>query len=393
MAAQLALALVLLIGSGLLFRTFRQLRAVDPGFQPRSALLFHIGLPTSRYSTRADALRFQSTVLDALRALPGVTSAGAVGPCLPLTPSMCWGETLEAEGRPPVPGQVPPVTGARVATTGYFETLGIRVRGRTFTAADEHGDATVAILSEAAAAAYFPGEDPIGRRIRFGNSGPWHLIVGIAADVRGRMESSDDAEQLSRSIYLPMLPEAQLGPGPDELTFVVATAVSPTSIVPAVRSIVDRLDPAIPIADVRTLQQMLDRATAPTAFALTLVALAAAIALLLGAVGVYAVVAYTVSRRTAEIGVRMALGARAADVRMMVLRQSGSVILTGITVGLVAAFALTRLMEGMLHGVSPTDPASYAAVTLLLAVIAGLALWLPAHRASRVDPLEALRSD
>jgi ABC-type antimicrobial peptide transport system permease subunit len=173
----------------------------------------------------------------------------------------------------------------------------------------------------------------------------------------------------------------------------VATAVSPTSIVPAVRSIVDRLDPAIPIADVRTLQQMLDRATAPTAFALTLVALAAAIALLLGAVGVYAVVAYTVSRRTAEIGVRMALGARAADVRMMVLRQSGSVILTGITVGLVAAFALTRLMEGMLHGVSPTDPASYAAVTLLLAVIAGLALWLPAHRASRVDPLEALRSD
>jgi predicted permease len=392
MATQVALALVLLIGSGLLFRTLRELRAVDLGFTERQALTFDIGLPSSRYESRAAAKAFQDRLLERLQALPGVTSVGAVGRCLPLIGYMCWGDTLEAEGHPTIEGQVPPVTGARIASTDYFRALGIDMRGRAFTPADATGAATVAVLSRAAADAYFAGEDPLGRRIRFGSEGPWHTIVGVAANVRGKVETSED-DALRRVIYLPMLPEAEDGPGPEQLTYVVSTSVPPTSLVSAVRRVVAEMDPGIPLAQVRTIQQVIDRATAPTAFALTLIGLAAAIALLLGAVGVYAVLAYAVSCRTGEIGVRMALGARAADVRAMVLRQGGSIVVIGIVVGLVAAFGLTRLMAGMLYGISATDPVSYAALTGFMVVIAGLALWLPARRASKVSPLEALRSE
>jgi predicted lysophospholipase L1 biosynthesis ABC-type transport system permease subunit len=276
-----------------------------------------------------------------------------------------------------------------VTSTDYFRTLGITVRGRTFTRADETGAATAVILSRAASDAYFPGEDPIGRRVRFGSTGPWHTVVGVADNVRGRVETDD----FQRLIYLPVLPEAGEGPPPSLMTYVIAVGSSPMSLVASVRRVVDELDPGLPLANVRTLQGVIDDATAPTAFALTLVTLAAGIALLLGAVGVYAVIAYAVSRRTAEIGVRLALGANAADVRWMVLRQGGLVVLVGIGVGLVGAFALTRTLRGMLFGVSPTDLASYAVLTGLMLVVALLALYLPARRASRVDPLEALRTE
>jgi predicted permease len=392
MAVQVALALVLLIGSGLLFRTFRELRAVDIGFTERQALTFEIGLPSSRYGSRGEAKAFQERLLERLGALPGVEAAGAIGLCLPLVGSMCWGETLEAEGHPPIEGQVPPVTGARVASADYFRALGVDVRGRTFTPADATGAATVAVLSRAAAEAYFPGEDPIGRRVRFGTHGAWHRVVGVADDVRGEVETNQD-DALRRLIYLPMLPESVDGPGPAQMAYVLSASVSLMSLVPVVRRVVAELDPGIPLADLRTLQQVIDRATAPTAFALTLIGLAAALALLLGAVGVYAVVAYAVSRRTGEIGVRMALGAHPGDIRGMVLRQGGRVVAIGVGLGLIAAFALTRLMTGILYGVSASDPLSYVALTAFTLAVASLALWLPARRAARVDPLEALRSE
>jgi ABC-type antimicrobial peptide transport system permease subunit len=207
--------------------------------------------------------------------------------------------------------------------------------------------------------------------------------------VRGRVET----DGFQRLIYLPVLPEAKEGPHPSVMSYVLATAVPPSSVQAIVQRVVHELDPGLPLANVRTLQGVIDDATAPTAFALTLVTLAAGIALLLGAVGVYAVIAYAVSRRTAEIGVRLALGANASDVRWMVLRQGSLVVLAGIGVGLVGAFALTRTLRGMLFGVSPTDFASYAVLTGLMLVVALLALYLPARRASRVDPLEALRTE
>ncbi len=388
-AAQVALALVLLIGSGLLIRTFERLRSVDLGFSQRQALVFDLGLPGSRYQGRAAERAFHDRLLARLRALPGVESAAAIGSCLPLSNGLCWGETLEAEGLPTPSGQVPPVTGARVATTDYFRTLGIPVRGRTFTAADERGAATGVILSESASRAYFGDRDPIGRRIRFGHEEPWHTVVGVAGDVRARLETDD----FQRVLYLPMLPETADGPPPDRLVYVLATSLPPTSLAPAVRRVVSELDPLLPLADVRTLAGVIAGATAPTAFALLVIGLAALIALLLGAVGVYAVVAYAVSRRTAEIGVRMALGAHAGDVARMVFRQGGAVVLAGVGIGLAGALALTRLMGGLLFGVSPADPASYAVLTGVMLAVAGLALWLPARRASRVEPLEALRSE
>jgi putative ABC transport system permease protein len=215
------------------------------------------------------------------------------------------------------------------------------------------------------------------------------VVVGVADDVRADVASED----FTRSLYLPMLPEGLEGPPPSRMTYVLATSVPPSTLVPAVRAALGQIDPLVPVAQVRTLQEVIGEATAPTAFALVLIGLAAAIATLLGTVGVYAVVAYVVGGRTREIGVRMAMGARAGDVQRMVLRQGGTVILIGIAVGLAAAYLLTGLMSGLLYGVSPTDPVSYVAVTTLMLAVAGLALWIPSRRAARVDPLEALRSE
>jgi len=213
-------------------------------------------------------------------------------------------------------------------------------------------------------------------------------VVGIARNVRSKAET----DQFERVLYQPIAAVAR-GATPRPMAYVLRSAVPPTSLLPAVRRAVADLDPTMPLAQVETLQGRIDRATAPTAFALTLIGLAAAIALLLGAVGVYAVVAYAVSQRTVEIGVRLALGARPGDVLRLVMRQGGVVVGAGVAAGLAAALALTRLMAGMLFGVRPFDPLSYAALTALMLGVAALALWLPARRAARLDPQEALRSD
>lgn len=383
---QVALAMVLLIGSGLLFRTFQELRSVDPGFEARQALTFQIGLPGD--GNRRAMIDFHRNLLERLSAVAGVESAGAVATCLPLTPHMCWGETFEAEGFPTPAGEVPPVTGSRLASARYFETLGISVRGRTFRESDGADDDAVVIVSESTAKAYFPGEDALGRRIRECCDGRWRTIVGVADDVRGRIETSE----FQRAIYFPMGAESD-GPPPSPMAYVLRTSVPPATLVGEVRRAVAELDPTVPVADVETLQDRIDRATGPASFALALIGLAAVIALLLGAVGVYAVVAYAVSRRTAEMGIRMALGATAADVRGLVLRQGATVVSTGIVLGLFVALGLSRAMRGMLYGVSPTDPASYVVLTGVMAGVAALALYLPARRASRVDPLEAIGSE
>ena len=388
-AVQVALAMVLLIGAGLLFRTFGALRSVDPGFSQRQALTFIVGLPTSRYGTREAQAAFHERLLDRLRALPGVTSVSAIAACLPLSNGLCWGQTLEAQGYPTPAGQVPPVTGTRLAALDYFRTMGIPVRGRVFDAADQTQGAPAVILSRATAQAYFHGEDALGQHVRFGANEPWHVVVGIAGNVRARIQN-DDFERL---IYLPMQAVTSAGPPVGTMTYIVATSITPTSLTGTVRRTLAALDPDLPLAEVQPLQGLVDHATAPAAFALVLIGLAATMALLLGAVGVYAVVAYAVSRRTAEIGLRLALGAQASDVLRLVFAQGGAVVLAGVVLGLGGAVALTQLMRGMLFGVSATDPLSYVALTGLMLLVAALAVYLPARRASRVDPTEALRSE
>jgi putative ABC transport system permease protein len=351
--------------------------------------VFEIGLPETRYRSRADASRFHQRLLESLQALPGVRRAAAVGRCLPLVGGLCGGEALELEGQAVAEGTIPPITGARVATPDYFAAMGVPVRGRVFTPADARGEATGAILSEAAAAAYVPDGDAIGRRVRFGGGGPWHTIVGVAADVRGRL----DTDRFSRLIYLPPLDGGHDGPAPSLMTYVLSTAVAPASLGPAVREAVAAADPLLPVADMRTLEDHINLSTAPTGFALALIGLAAGVTLVLGAVGVYAVVAYAVSRRTTEIGVRMAIGATPAAVRRLVLREGGFVVLAGIGTGLVAALGLGRFVDGMLFGVTATDPRNLALITAAMLVVAAAALALPARRASRVDPAVALRNE
>jgi predicted permease len=368
------------------------MRAVPLGFGERHALVFELGLPAQRYPSWGDAKRFSDRLRERLAEVPGVRSVGQIAQCLPLVGYMCFGDVLEAEGKPVPQGTVPPVIGVRAAGVDYFRAMDIPVRGRVFTRADQTDSGSVAILSEAGARAYFPGQDPIGRRVRFSGARhgtQWYTIVGVARDVRVRIETDD----FKRLIYLPIVPREANGPSSAKMMWVLATGMPPLSIAPVVRQVVEEADPGLPLARLGTLRDLINDATAPTAFALTLVALAAVIALLLGAVGVYAVIAYAVSRRTAEIGVRLALGARAADVRWMVVRQGGAVVIAGIVAGLAGALVLTRTLRAMLFGVSPTDVASYAVQTMVMLGVALLALYLPARRAAGVDPMEALRAD
>lgn len=387
-AAQVALALVLLVGSGLLLRTFAGLRAVDPGFHEREALTLRVGLPDARYPDRGAALAFHRELRDRLAALPGVRHVGAVAACLPLSGNLCWGEVLQVEGRPSRPGESPIVTGTRAVMPDYFASLGIPVRGRAIEERDLIDGEPVAVLSATAAARHFPGEDPIGRRVGFGGSDPtWYTVVGVADDVRARIESTS----FTTLIYLPALPAGTDGPPPHTMAYVVATSVPPATLAPAVRAAVEALDPGVPVADVATVRERIGRAMAPTTFSLVVIGTAGLIALLLGAVGVYAVTSYVVSRRTAEIGIRMALGAAKGDVRTMVMRQGSVAVGAGVVIGLAGALGLSRFLTGMLHGVPPTDPATYAAITGLLSAVGAAALWWPARRASRVDPVEAIR--
>ncbi|MGD8816105.1 MAG: ABC transporter permease, partial [Acidobacteriota bacterium] len=374
--AQVSLALVLLVGAGLMVRTFQQLRDVEPGFDAENALVLQIGLPRALYPDPAEAFRFHQSIIERLSTLPGVSAVGATV-CLPLDP--CDGRTpVYPEGMPFEPGETPPSVDVRGATEGYFRALGIPiVEGRGFEAADPQR-APVAVVSANLAARLWPGESAIGKRIfpDVPEEEPY-TVVGVAGDHL----AYGLAEPAPEFLYVSFLgPYSYVAP-PQTLTYVVRSEVPPLSLAPTVRAAVRELDSNVPIANLRAMQEVLDRASAPTAFAMILLVIAGLVALTLGAVGVYGVLAYLVAQRRNEIGVRMALGARAADVGRMVLWQGMAVAGVGLALGLVGAVALSRVMTALLFGVDPLDPAVYAAGLLTLGVIALLATWLPARRA------------
>ena len=391
--AQMALALVLLVCSGLMVRSFWRLRHVDPGVEPRGVLTARLALPETEYPDEAANARFAIALLERVRALPGVVEAGTVT-VLPLT----GGGSNSAhtfEDLPLPPDAVPPIIAVRFATPEYFQAMGIPLlAGHTFSPVDPARPTNEIVVSAALAERFWPGKSALGRRIVQGlkqKENEWSTIVGVVGSVRdeGLQEKPFEA------IYYPLrriVPVGEEGEWvPRNFTLVVKVEREPMDAAAAVREAVWGLDRNLPLAQVRTMEEVVERSTARTSFTMLLLLVAAAMAVLLGAVGNYGVISYVVSQRTREIGVRMALGAARGDVAGLVLRQGLWMALGGVAIGLAGAFALTRLLRALLFEVSPTDPATFGAVSVVLVAVALLASYLPARRAASVDPLEAIR--
>jgi len=403
MAGQVALALVLLVASGLMTQSFRRMIAVDPGFDVSSALTFRIGLPEREYKDRRSAVAAHQEILDRLAQLPGVASASA-STCLPLE-SRCFGNSIFVERQTNLDrdGAKPVVTFQAIAPA-YFEAMGqpllsgrIPDRGEI-----ERGEANV-VVNKTFANVYFAGQDVIGGRVassRPPNLGPpaWLTIVGVVADT----PTIALTERVpAPKLYMPMtiaggpeIPLAMLvGPNVAPMSYVVRTSMPPLAVASSVRQAIHLVDPKLAVADLRTLQAVFDAASAQMAFTMTLLAIAATVALLLGVIGIYGAMSYVVSQRTSEIGVRLALGAEPRRVAGMIVRQGAVVALAGIIVGLAIALTGSRLIESLLYGVGARDPGVFAAMTVILATVSLIACWFPARRASRLSPLDALRAD
>ncbi|HEY7698715.1 MAG TPA: FtsX-like permease family protein, partial [Vicinamibacteria bacterium] len=388
-ALQMALGLVLLIGAGLMVRSFSKLSVVSPGFRPEGALSLRVSLPAAAY----DEERVSTFVEDATRelaALPGVLAVGAVD-SLPLTGSAS-GSGHTFEDFPLGENDLPPVFITNAADPGYREALGIPlVEGRFFEPADHRDRRRVVVVNQTLAKRYWPNGGALGRRISPGSPDRegWYEIVGVVGDLR-----FEDLQTEPRGmVFYPILgPEGSGGFGTN-VSFVLRTAGTPESIAQPARSAVWSVDPNVPITQVLTLEQLVRDSRAPMAFSMSLLLVASALAVLLGAVGTYGVVSYVVSQRTQEIGVRMALGALPSQMRERILRDGLETALAGLLIGLLGAFALTRTLSSLLYSVSPLDPWSFILAPLLLLGVAVASSLLPAERAAKVSPIVALRRD
>ena len=401
--AQVALALVLLAGSGLMVRTWLELRNVEPGFRPRGALTLRLSLPEADYPEATHTAGFYRGLLERVRALPAVTEAGAAA-ALPLGNSSRSGTAFE--DHPLGPDEIPPLIRNTLVTEGYFDAMGIPLlAGRTFEPGDAERRTGAAVVNRALAERFWPGENPLGKRLRGwddeGRGDPWYTVVGVVGDVRS--EGLD--REAPAEIFYPVLgPLRAREGGPEEPRFqepwtarsmdlVVRADGDPMALADAVRARIRELDPHLPMVGVELLERKLDASLARTAFTLVMLLLAAAVALLLGTVGLYGVIAYAVARRRRELGVRMALGARRRDVGGLVIRQSVVLGAMGVALGLVAAVATLRLLETLLYGVGAADPVTLAAASAVLLAISVAAAWLPAHRAASTEPQEILRGE
>jgi predicted permease len=384
-----ALAVLLVVGAGLLIRSFARLTAVDPGFHAKGTLALQVILPESKYPEKAKRWAFASSVLERLRALPGVTAAGVVSN-VPLSGDENI-EGLVFEGRPrPRSTDDTPLADFRQASPGYFEAMGIpKVRGRLFALADTADAPRVAVIDQTLARVYWPGEDPVGKRFRFGpyddpDPGPWVTVVGIVGNVRNSGLHIEPRPQA----YVPMTQTSYASQ-----TFVLRTGRDPRSVIQEARAAVYAVDRDQPVAQVRTMEQVVAQSMAARRFNMVLLGAFAGLALLLAAVGIYGITAYSVAQRTREMGLRMALGAQRGSVLGLVLKEAGALALIGLGAGLLLAFAATRVMASLLYGVGTTDPATFASVAAGLALVSLAAAWVPGRRATQVDPIVAMRAD
>jgi putative ABC transport system permease protein len=382
--AEVAFALLLLTGAGLALTSLGRLLSVQPGFAPERVLTARVALPGARYRSDTARTQFWAQLLPALRAQPGVTAAGVVS-MLPLGGGMAYA-SYTVDGRPAVSGNDQPLAMQYFADDGYFRALGVPVkRGRVFEPRDVRGAPGVAVVSEALVRDQFRGEDPIGRRVRpFGDEGPAFEIVGVVGDVRHRSL----AEEARPALYLPM---AQVGTARGAI--VVRTSGDPAAVTGALRRAVASVDPTLAVADVQPMAGVVGASVARPRFSAVLLGAFAGCAVVLALVGIYGVVAQGVAQRRAEFGVRMALGARPADVRRDVIggamRRAG----IGIAIGLGGAAALTRLMAEELYDTSPLDPPVLLSMSLAVVAVTVAASWIPARRATRVSVMTVLRNE
>jgi predicted permease len=388
---QLTLALVLLAAAGLMLRTVEHLRRVKPGFDPEHTITMHVHIPWSRYAGWTSVAAFHRTLQERVGALPGVRAVGGATD-VPLV-SFGFCSLVWVEDRPLAPGEEPPCVKVTEAAPGFFDALGLRVRGRVPDWHDAEAGTGAVVVTRALADRFWPGENPIGRGIKGnGSRPPFYRVVGVTDDVRGQGLEKPPVE----AVFFPIIPMAQapLWSPPNDVDLVVRTSLDdPTMLVSTIRRTIATLDPTVSVDRVQTLTSVVQHSLARVSFILALLAIAALMALLLSAVGTYGVIAYLVTQRRSEIGLRMALGARAWEVTRLVVGHSFRLALLGAVTGTVAAMATTRLLSSLLYGVQATDPVTFIAAVGFLLLVAVLASLAPARRAARVDPVEALRAN
>jgi len=388
---ELAMGLVLLAGTGLLLQSLKQILTVNPGFQPNGVMTAGLSLPDKHYSTKEKQFAFFRSVIDSLSHAPGVTAVGAGFP-VPFTGGN-ESASFQIEGRPTGPGDPGPHGNIRYVTGGYFTALGIPLlEGRFFDQNDRLGSDPVAIIDKNLALEYWPNQNPIGQKIRNGQHDPWATIVGVVGHIRfnqlaGEESGSAMSESAGKGVYYYPLfqKEAPLG------YFVLKSGGGAAAQVDLLRRAVRAVDANQPISDVKTMDERIASSLAPQRFAATLLAVFAALAVLLAALGLYGLMSHGVAQRTSEIGVRMALGATSGGVLSLFVQEGLRLVLAGLAIGIAGAFVLARFLASLFYGVKPTDPLTFIAVSLILTAVALAACFIPARRAAKIDPMVALR--
>jgi putative ABC transport system permease protein len=388
---QVAMAVVLMSAAGLLVRSFEQLRSVKPGLDPRGVLTFELALPYQSYGTMEEAANFHRALQERLAALPGVTAVGAAD-AVPLQDYGSGCTVVFREGRPYVDNEQTPCVHTLRFIPGYFRAMGITVNGRHPDWSDVDGRTQAAVVTQALANRLWPGEDPVGKGI--GSNGPeskvWYRVVGVIPELH-----ADGLDQSpTEAVFYPAtsLRENDRNGQLTDMAYAIRTTLpDPMTLLPQVRRLVTAMSGEVPVLNPRLMSEVVARSVSTTSFIMLLLLLAGGMALLLSAVGIYGVVSYVVSLQRADIGVRMALGAQRAQVSRRVVAQSVGLAIVGTVIGVAAAVAGTRLLRSLLFGVSPTDPVVLSLAPLVLVAIAALAGLAPALRASRIDPVEAMR--
>jgi putative ABC transport system permease protein len=391
--AEVAFALLLVIAAGLLIRSFVALSHVDPGFRAERMVTARVTPNQAFCSDPSRCISFYRELLDRLQAVPGVNSVAAVN-TLPLGGRVAK-RSLEIENEAVPPGEAMPLFWMDVVTPDYLRVMEIPVvAGRGFTSADDSGNPPVAVVTASTALRFWPGRSPIGSHVRLSGDKDWRTIVGIVSDVRAYDLQKNVPDWMNGTIYFPYAPNATLegGRAPSDMTIVVQSSLDESQVQSVLRRTIAGLNPEVPASEVKTMSAVVSESVSTPASTTVLFAAFAALALVLGLIGIYGVLSFLVSRRTREIGIRLALGAQRCDVLWLVMKEGAKFSLIGIALGLGSALAITRLLSSELYGISPADPATFLGSAILMAAVTLTACYIPTRRAMRVDPIVALRN-